>query len=202
MIPLKIKWSGLSTIDIVNKPELFDLMVKSGCEGILAGFETISCENLLSVDKGTNKVNEYKYAVKQFHKVNIPILGCFVAGFDSDTRQSLYEMVDFIDQAGIDLPRFSILTPFPGTPMFDTYEKSGRILTKNWDLYDTMHTVFEPKNMSPKELQEIFFDMWKRAYASKRILKRLSNTRKERIIKLGANIGFKYYANKLRRMGI
>ena len=201
LIPLKIKWSGLSTIDVVKKPKLFDLIIKSGCEGILAGFESINSVNLLSVDKKTNKVDEYKYAVKQFHQANIPVLGCFVAGFDHDTKESLLDTVDFIDEIGIDLPRFSILTPFPGTTMYDGYIKNNRILTKDWDLYDTMHVVFEPKNMSPAELQKIFLEMWKRSYATKKILNRLSNTQKNIIIKLGANLGFKYYALKIRKAG-
>lgn len=202
LIPLKIRWSGLSTIDVVHHPKLFDLMIKSGCEGILAGFESINRENLVSVGKETNKVDEYKYAVKQFHHADIPVLGCFVAGFDSDTRESLMETVDFIDEIGVDLPRFSILTPFPGTNMFDDYDKQGRILTKDWNMYDTMHVVFEPKSMSQEELQLAFYQMWKRSYSLKCILKRINNTRYEKIIKLGANIGFKYYAHKLRKKGI
>jgi radical SAM superfamily enzyme YgiQ (UPF0313 family) len=201
LVPLHIKWSGLSTVDVVNKPQLFELMVKSGCEGILAGFESIHGDSLMSVGKGMNKVEEYKYAVKQFHSADIPVLGCFVAGFDSDTRESLMETVDFIDEIGVDLPRFSILTPFPGTTLFEDYEKNGRILTKNWDRYDTMHVVFQPENMQPEELQLAFHEMWKRTYTIKRILKRISNTRRDKIIKLGANIGFKYYARKLQKEG-
>jgi len=202
LIPLKIKWSGLSTIDIVKKPHLFDLMIKSGCEGILAGFESINSANLLSVKKRTNKVDEYKYAVKQFHQAGVAILGCFVAGFDHDTKKSLLETVDFIDEIGIDLPRFSLLTPFPGTRLFADYTNENRILTKNWDLYDTMHVVFEPKNMSPDELQKVFFEMWQKSYTTKKILKRLRNTPKAKIIKLSANLGFKYYAYKLRKAGV
>ncbi|MGV8906880.1 MAG: B12-binding domain-containing radical SAM protein [Acetobacterium sp.] len=202
LIPLKIKWSGLSTIDVVHHPKLFDLMVKSGCEGILAGFESINKENLVAVGKSTNKVDDYKYAIRQFHHADIPVLGCFVAGFDSDTRESLMETVDFIDEIGVDLPRFSILTPFPGTKMFEEYDKTGRILSKDWNRYDTMHVVFQPKNMDPQELQRTFYDMWKKSYTLKRIIKRINNTRYEKIIKLGANMGFKYYAHKLSKDGI
>lgn len=202
LIPLKIKWSGLSTIDVVNKPALFDLMVKSGCEGILIGFESINSKNLLSVGKGMNKVGEYKYAVEQFHQANIPVLACFVIGFDHDTRDDLLDTVDFIDEIGIDLPRFSILTPFPGTIMFDEYKKEQRILTTNWDFYDTMHVVFEPKKMSPAELQEIFFEMWEKAYGIRKIWRRFRYTKGERLLKLGANLGFKYYASQLRKVGV
>jgi len=197
LIPLKINWLGLSTIDTVNDDEMFDLIDKSGCEGILAGFETINEQSLVNVGKKTNKVSEYKSAVAKYHDANIPVLGTFVAGFDDDTKQSLYDTVDMIDEIGVDLPRFSILTPFPGTDMFADYQKQGRILTLNWDLYDTMHVVFEPKNMTADELQESFRDMWKRTYEYKRIFKRFNNVKRNRITNLLPALGFKSYAKRL-----
>lgn len=200
LIPLKINWMGLSTIDVTNNSVLLDLMVKSGCEGILAGFESMNAENLSGVGKRTNKVDEYKTAVKKFHDVNISVLGCFVAGFDGDTRQSLLDTVDAIDEICVDLPRFSILTPFPGTDLFDKYEKDGRILTKNWDMYDTMHVVFEPKNMSADELQQTFFQIWKETYKTKRILKRMNNIKRNRFIGLLPAFGFKFYAKRIRKL--
>lgn len=199
LIPLKIKWSGLSTIDVVEDTELFQLMVESGCEGILAGFESTNSLSLKQVSKMTNDISRYQYAVKQFHNYDIPVLGCFVTGFDEDTKESLMETLDMIDEIGIDLPRFSILTPFPGTPLYDHYLLEDRILTQNWDKYDTMHVVFEPKNMSPENLQTTFYKLWKQAYKTKRIIKRLNNTRKEKMIRLGANLGFKYYSNKISK---
>jgi len=200
LIPLKINWMGLSTIDVVNDNALFNLMVKSGCEGILTGFESISVESLSSVGKKTNKVDKYKTAVKQFHDANIPVLGCFVAGFDGDTRQILHDTVDAIDEIGVDLPRITVLTPFPGTDLFDEYEKQGRILTKNWDMYDTMHVVFEPKNMTADELQQTFYEMWRKSYTTKRILKRMKNVKRNRFIGLLPAFGFKFYARKVPKL--
>jgi len=200
LIPLKIKWMGLSTIDVIHDAALFNLIVKSGCEGILAGFESINTESLEGVGKKTNKVDGYKAAVKQFHDADISVLGCFVAGFDGDTRQSLCDTVEVIDEIGVDLPRFSILTPFPGTDLFDQYKQEGRILTENWDMFDTMHVVFQPKNMSADELQESFYDMWERTYEIKRILKRMKNVKKNRFAGLFPALGFKFYAEKVRKL--
>ena len=200
LTPLRIKWMGLATIDTVNDSELFNLMIQSGCEGILAGFESINEDSLAGVGKKTNMVGEYKSAVKQYHDANISVLGCFVAGFDGDTRQSLLETVEAIDEIGIDLPRFSILTPFPGTDLFDEYERKGRILTKNWDMYDTMHVVFEPKNMSADELQQTFFQIWKETYKTKRIFRRMNNIKKNRFIGLLPAFGFKFYARKVPKL--
>ncbi len=199
LAPLKIKWSGLSTIDVVNDGQLFDLMVQSGCEGILAGFESANRVNLQQAGKKTNNIDNYQYAVKQFHNHNIPVLGCFIAGFDEDTRESLRDTLELIDTIGIDLPRFSILTPFPGTALFAQFERENRILTRDWALYDTMHVVFQPRRMTPAELQEAFYELWKQSYSIRRIISRMGNTRKEKIIKLAASLGFKYYGWKLRR---
>lgn len=197
---LKIKWSGLSTIDVAHKPELFQLMIDSGCEGIFAGFETFSQANLKSMHKDTNIISRYKDAVFKFHQAGIPILGCFVAGFDKDTKESLLQSVDIIEEIGIDLPRFSILTPFPGTPLFDQFEKKQRILTKDWRQYDTMHVVFQPKNMTPLVLQQTFHQIWQELYSIKRIKHRLSLTKKDKPMKLLLNLGFKHYAKKLKNI--
>lgn len=197
--PLKKKWSGLCTLDVVHNPTLFQLMVDSGCEGILTGFESICSESLFSVNKSSNKVDDYRYTVRQFHDAGIPVLGCFVTGFDGDTKESLLETINIIDEIEVDLPRFSILTPFPGTPLFAKHEQQGRILTHDWRFYDTMHVVYQPKNMLPDELTAIFHQMWKNAYTVRRIAKRFGNTRKEKIIQLSANLGFKYYAYRLRK---
>jgi radical SAM superfamily enzyme YgiQ (UPF0313 family) len=196
LISLKIEWGGLATIDSADDDELFELMVKSGCKGILAGFESTNQDSLSGVGKKTNEVKKYKESVRRFHSENIPILGCFVMGFDSDTKESLLQMVDVIDEIGVDVPRFSILTPFPGTPLFTQYKESNRIISENWDNYDTMNVVFEPKNMTPEELQNIFFDVWERTYKTKRILNRFAKNKS--LLSLFAGIGFKYYARRLR----
>ncbi|MDR3294224.1 MAG: radical SAM protein [Clostridiales Family XIII bacterium] len=199
LIPLKITWSGLASIDIAEDDALFSLLPQSGCEGILSGFESLNAADLAQVGKKTNRVDGYRRAVRRFHAAGIPVLGCFVAGFDHDTAQSLYEMIDVIDEIGVDLPRFSVLTPFPGTPLYDAYEKQGRILTKDWDAYDTMHVVFAPRRMDADALQQTFYGIWKKAYETKRILRRIGHTRKNRALKLMANLGFQYYARHLAR---
>ncbi|MDR0571126.1 MAG: radical SAM protein [Clostridiales Family XIII bacterium] len=197
LAPLKVKWGGLTTIDVAEDIELFDLMVKSGCGGILAGFESVNDDSLKGVGKNTNQVSKYKQAVSKFHGAGIPVLGCFVLGFDNDTVESLYDMVEVIDEIGIDVPRFSILTPFPNTSLFEQYDRQNRIITKDWDKYDTMHVVFEPKNMTPQELQQTFYDVWQKAYKTKRIMRRGHNSKRNIFLNLLTNIGFKYYARRL-----
>ena len=118
LIPLKVRWFGLSTVLIALDPELVDLMARSGCMGVLLGLETVIQASLGDAGKKFNKSVDYGSAIRALHKKNIYIQGCFVFGLDSDTTEIFDETVEFALQTGIDLPRFSVLTPIPGTPKF------------------------------------------------------------------------------------
>lgn len=195
LIPLKIKWMGLSTSDVVYDDELFNLMAQSGCVGVLVGFETLVQENNSIYSKKINNVEKYREIVKKFHDNKISVLGHFIVGGDYDTKESLSNMLDLIDELGIDLPRFTILTPFPGTQFYKEMEKENRIITTDTDLYDTEHVVFKPKNMTPDELQRIYLKIKKEAYSYKRILARSKNTNHNKFLTLVSNIGFRFIQN-------
>jgi len=104
---------------------------------------------------------------------------------------------DFVNDVAIDLPRFAILTPFPGTPLFKRFDREGRILTRNWELYDGQHVVHLPKNMTPRQLQEGHERAWKAAYSRRAILKRISKARVQIPISIAANLGYRFYAHHL-----
>jgi radical SAM superfamily enzyme YgiQ (UPF0313 family) len=196
LIPLKIKWGGLATTDIVYDKELFQLMVKSGCEGLLLGFESLSQPSLNRSGKSFNQVDKYREVVKILHDHQIGVLGCFVLGFDDDTRESLGQMVKMVDELKIDLPRYAVLTPFPGTKLFFRLKKENRILTADWSFYDTEHVVFRPKHMHSDELQQILYDTWQKTYRFNRIVKRVMQAKKNRVLSLIANLGFYHYARQ------
>ena len=201
LIPLKIQWFGLATMLIDEN--LSELMARSGCRGLLIGFESLS-ENVLSTSqKKFNKPAQYIQLVKRLQSQGILINGTFVFGNDADTKESFAQVKDFVLDAGIELPRFSILTPFPGTPLFKNLEKSGRILTKDWSLYDGQHVVFEPLKMERQELIEGHEKIWKEVYSYSSIFKRnkrqmISRLRSIPLI-LGANIGYRFFANNLSK---
>lgn len=198
LIPLKIKWAGLCTTDIIENEELFDLMIESGCVGILMGFETFNEESLKEASK-KNIVSEYKAVVEKFHKEGVAILGTFMLGFDSDTRESIRHMPDYIEEIGVDVPRFAILTPYPNTPVFERLDKEDRIESKVWSNYDSIHAVFSPKNFTSRELEELLIDVSKEVYSLKRIWRRTMKHRYGGIMKLMVNIGFKIYHNKVEK---
>lgn len=198
MIPLKKRWAGLSTVQIASDDELLDLATKSGCSGLLIGFESICQDGLKKMNKSFNNFSDYKKIVKKLHDRRIIINGTFLFGTDEDDKDCFKRTVDFIHEAQIDLPRFSIYTPFPGTPLFNRLYKENRILSKNWDYYDVQHCVFKPAKMTPQELWEGNVWAWEETYKLKNILHRINYPKSRKVISLITNLGYRYYANRLK----
>ena len=194
MIPLKINWMGLATSRIIDDDELLDLAYKSGCVGLLIGFESVSDKSLKKMNKFFNSLEKHYRLVKELHKRDIVIMGCFVFGSDADDKTIFKETVDFCLKTGIDLPRFTVYTPFPTTPLFNTLEQEGRILTKNWYKYNCQNVVFQPKNMTVKELEEGLEYAWKECYSVKNIAKRLLTARTRLLWMIVANLGYRFYS--------
>ncbi len=200
LIPLKIYWVGLSTTLVGRDPELFDLMVRSGCKGLLIGFESISKETLKYTNKSFNDPDGYPHLIKKLRNAGIIINGTFVFGNDQDDIHTFDAVRDFVIENQIGLPRFSILTPFPGTALFKRLESEGRIIETDWSKYDGQHVVYMPKRMSPEELQIGHEKVWKDVYSMKGIGKRvIGNMTKIFPIVLAANSAYRYYAHNLSR---
>jgi radical SAM superfamily enzyme YgiQ (UPF0313 family) len=181
----------------MQEKELIDLAVKSGCFGLLFGFETISQSALCQSKKDFNCVDEYKEMVNILHDKGIGVLGCFMFGFDADDKTVFERTVEFIDKTKIDLLRYTIFTPFPGTGAYDDLKAQGRIIEDNWEYYDYEHVVFKPAKMSPEELYNGIVWIWNQTYSMKAIAKRLLNSN----LFLGelvlANFGFRHHAKQL-----
>jgi len=199
LIPLKVEWFGLTTVMIAHKPELMELMARSGCRGLLLGMETLSSESLGDAHKQFNASVDYSKLVRDLHALNISIQGCFVFGLDHDTVDSFDAAADYAIDLGIDLPRFAILTPFPNTPLYKRMASEGRILTRNWELYDGQHVVFQPRNMTPEELLRGHEHAWKKVYGWQNMTKRLYHAGNFSFLKLSANLGYRFYAHRLHR---
>ena len=197
LIPLKIRWGGLVTTSIAWDDELLDLAARSGCRGLLIGFESLNPESLKETKKGFNMRRSYHEVVRKIHDRGIAIMGCFVFGFDHDTLHSFDETVDFVMDSHMDLPRFAVAVPFPGTALYKKLKAQGRITTENWALYDGQHVVFEPRNMTASELLENTRRVWKKTYSYASIGKRLLGSRTQPFIAVPANIGYRFYAYHL-----
>ncbi len=197
LIPLKLRWFGLSTSLIGRDPDLMELMARSGCTGLLIGFESLTTAGVGAVRKRFNDPAGYRALIADLHRLGISIQGCFVFGGDEDTHETFDATVDFVLETKIDLPRFAVLTPFPATPLFRRLDYEGRILTRDWSLYDAQHVVFQPRNMSVKELERGHEAAWRRAYGYRAIAARVARAGTQIPLSLAANLGYRFYAHHL-----
>ena len=194
--PLKILWASNATADFGYDHELMQAAYESGCRGVLIGLESLNSQSLTGAAKRFRTPDKYEEIIKNIHSHNISVNGCFVLGFDHDTEEELLALPERVDKLGLDMCRFAVLTPYPGTKQYEEYERTGRILTKDWSRYNQNNAVFRPTNMTPERLNEIYRQVWKESYTWKRVLRRKFSSpgRKKPyiFILLGANIGFKF----------
>lgn len=197
LIPLKIRWGGLATTTIAWDDELLDLAARSGCRGLLVGFESLNQESLREAKKSFNMRRDYYEVVRAIRSRGIALMGCFVFGFDHDTLETFDRTVDFVLSAKMDLPRFAIAVPFPGTGFFKRLKAEGRITTENWTLYDGQRVVFQPRHMTADELLEGTRRAWKTTYSYLSMLRRLAGSRTQLHVAIPANLGYRFYAYHL-----
>lgn len=199
LIPLRLQWYGLATVLLAEDEELLDLAEASGCRGLLMGLESLSATNLKGNRKGFNSPEKFVRVVERLHAHRIALQGCFVFGLDDDRPDVFLRTAEFAVEAGIDLPRFAVVTPFPNTPLYKRLEAEGRILTRDWELYDAQHVVFQPKHMSVQELQDGIETAWKHAYSVPSILRRIRKSPAPWPVRIGTNLGYRFYAHHLSR---
>ena len=197
LIPLRLRWFGLSTILIAKDRELLSLAARSGCVGLLIGFESISAANIGQAGKRFNNPGEYLEAVALLHGHGISVMGCFVFGLDHDTPEVFRRTAEFVVEAKVDLPRFALATPFPGTPFYRRLEAEGRILTRDWEQYDGQHAVFQPERMSIDTLKAGHVAAWRHAYGYCSIARRILGSRVQIPLSVAANLGYRFYAQHL-----
>ena len=199
LVPLRVQWFGLATTLLAEDPELLALCARSGCKGLLMGLESIEPRNLVESRKGFNHPERFTELVATLHRHGIALQGCFVFGLDHDTPDVFLRTARLAVDSRIDLPRFAVVTPFPGTALFQRLEREGRILTRNWELYDGQHVVFQPARLSVEELQKGVEAAWRHAYSVSSMARRLLASPSPWPVRLGANLGYRFYARNLHR---
>jgi radical SAM superfamily enzyme YgiQ (UPF0313 family) len=199
LIPLRIRWGGLATTMIAWDDELLDLAAESGCSGLLLGFESLSDGALAESRKQFSSRVEYRTVIEKLHARKIAIQGCFVFGFDDDDRDVFERTAQFAIDTHIDLPRYAILTPFPGTPLHARLANEGRILTTDWSYYDGQHVVYRPATMTADELLKGTERAWKMTYSYRGMFQRLAGARVQLPIAIPANLGYRFYAHHLNK---
>jgi radical SAM superfamily enzyme YgiQ (UPF0313 family) len=189
------RWFAAATLESVNDPVWVAAAAKSGCRGLLLGFESLNPLALASAGKTRNKVDEYRSICRLLHHHGIAILGCFVFGFDHDDQETFKQTVDFVNECNIDIVLYSAYTPFPGTLAWERLNAEKRILTDDWRLYDGRHAVFTPRHLHPEELEQGLHDAWKSTYAAGSIVKRVVCSSALPFFSLVGNISMRYYSS-------
>ena len=162
--PLGVIWSAAVSIDVTDDPSLVRAMALSGCTGVFIGFESLTDENLRHARKKTPRAEDYARRVRLLHEHGIQVNGSFVVGFDHDRKDCFATLAEWVIDARLESATFHILTPYPGTPLFAEMEREGRLLHRDWSRYDTAHAVFQPKHMSPEELDHGYGWLYQRVF--------------------------------------
>lgn len=196
MIPLKKYWLGLVTSHIGVDDRLLRLFEQSGCRGLLIGFESFIQKSQSYMRKVGNQVENYGELMKKLHAHGILVQGCFAFGGDEEDESVFERTVEAVERIKIDLPRYSILTPFPSTQFYDVLEKQNRIFERNWAMYDVEHCVFTPAKMTPRQLEEGITWAWKETYRTGGILKRLAPWLHSPWLSFPLNLGYRHYAER------
>ena len=202
LIKLDISWMSQCEITIGKDDELLEKLQRSGCTTLSFGLESISRESLISMDKGWAVPAEYDSLIQNIRNHGIDVSTEMVVGGEGDTLESIRMTKDFIERNKISVPRFYILTPFPGTRFFDQIKEEGRLVNNDIYSYDGTSAVYRPKNMTPDELTQAYWELYSELFTIKSIIKRtilrkeMLKTPARCIFNMGVNL---YYRDQIKK---
>ena len=172
LIPLGVTWGAQASFTLARDTELMDLYAKAGGQYVFVGFESISAETLRSVGKGFNQPEEYAVGIRQLQRRGITVMGSFMFGLDGDDLGVFKRTVDFVNATKIDVALYNILTPLPGTRLYEEMDLQGRIHDRDWSHYDACHSVIHPQGMTSEELQNGWYWANRETYKLSSMLRR------------------------------
>ncbi len=164
-------WQAAGTVQSTLKPALMEKAFASGLRSLFVGFETLNPTNLMQQHKYQNLNRDYSTAIRRLHDLGVMVNASFVFGMDDDDDSVLDRTVEWAVAQGIETATFHILTPYPGTALYKRMNEEGRITTFNWDLYDTRHSVFTPRRITPNTLEAGYRRAYHEFYSWGNILK-------------------------------
>ena len=180
LIPLKIKWISQISTSCLDDDEMVNLMRKSGCLGVLIGFESLNSKNLAEMNKKWNiGVEHYEKILTNLNKNHIFVYGTFIFGYDEDTEETFEKTFEFAMKNNLLFAAFNHLMPFPGTPLYE--EMKPRLKYDKWWLGNQCRfadAVFDPKNISSERLAELCYVYKKQFYSFPNLMKRAWGLRK------------------------
>jgi anaerobic magnesium-protoporphyrin IX monomethyl ester cyclase len=182
-------WGAQVRVEAAQDRDLLALMKRAGCTKVYVGFESTNQESLDLFNKNTSR-EKNEDAIRRFHEARLSIHGMFVLGSDADTVGTVRETVAFAKRMRIGTAQFFALTTLPGTPLTARYAEEGKVLSREWHLYDALHVVIRPAKMTPHLLQEEVFRSHQDFYSWKEAFRQLLSAPRERL-----------YNAKIRIMG-
>jgi radical SAM superfamily enzyme YgiQ (UPF0313 family) len=172
LIPLKMKWGSQCSLQLARNPRLLALVRKSGCHMMSFGLESITQEGLDLLGKPWLKVDEHEMLLDRIAKAGIMASSEMMVGTDSDTEETIRETYEFVERARIPIPRFYILTPFPGSAFYDELRAAGRLVTEDYRRYNGSEAVHRPARIDPEALTEAYWWLNQKVFSTRSILRR------------------------------
>lgn len=169
LIPLGINWQAQTDVSVAEDPDFLKLLRRAGCRELFIGFESINPENIIDINKSqwkARKVAEYENAIRTIFDHGIRVFGAFIVGFDRDTPDDVEQLKEFVARNGV-IGQFTVLTPMPGTEVYEAYRSSGRLRTdRSWRYYNFMDCVISHPNFTPEELERAVLELYEVAYSA------------------------------------
>jgi radical SAM superfamily enzyme YgiQ (UPF0313 family) len=200
--PLKVAWASQCDILISNKPELLKAMRESGCAGLILGLESRKQGTLTEAGKRFVKAETYEWRIRRIQSHGISLWGAFIFGLDTDRWQDLMFTTRWAQRMNLAMSCYPILTPYPGTDFFKQYEREGRLRTREWERYNGASVVFEPKQMTTKQLRHAQMAAFAEFYSPRSALRRLGLfplKKRAWVANLAIWQGIRHYYRKRRR---
>jgi radical SAM superfamily enzyme YgiQ (UPF0313 family) len=192
MKPLKVHWYGQVSARFILDDELFDAAVRAGLEAVFVGVESIELEASKRMHKSLPSIELYEKAIKRCRSTGVIFHASLVFGLDEETPDVFERTLEFLLRNSVPSISPCILTPYPGTPLFERLMRERRILHTNWSYYDHTTVCYQPKNMEPEELAEKYLDFRKRFFSYASIIQRgYAQLRVAPLIYLGTNLGYR-----------
>lgn len=169
----RMKWFTETDVSIADDDELLELLARSNCAQVLIGFEATNADSLYGIDKTNWKFKRFDHYLKTIEKIQsfgISVNGCFILGFDTDTNESFKSTERFIVDSGMSEVQITLLTPFPGTILYNQFKKENRLIKENyWDKCTLFDVNFKPKNFTVEGLEDKFQELMTDVYSETRV---------------------------------
>ncbi|KPK63375.1 hypothetical protein AMJ83_07325 [candidate division WOR_3 bacterium SM23_42] len=168
-----VVWLSQASLNITDDPKLLHLAARSGCKGLFIGLESADYESLTQMNKRFLKPQKFKDAIKHLHDEGISVLGAFVLGNDNEDQSIFARTLEFAKKIKIDLAQFAVLTPYPGTAIYNRLIRENRIFNFDWTKYDAGNAVYRPLKMTAEKLKQEVDKLWRDFYRFDEVIMRI-----------------------------